>query len=154
MITGRELLESLVGRWTGTYRVWLQPSEIHTECRSSLEVTPVLGGRFVRGEYDWLTGTEGSAERDGQLGSFLLGRNGEAEWQMAWVDSWHNGDSIMFATGGPAPLVTGTYPTGAEPWSWRTEFDVVEPDHLVITAYNISPGGDEERATEADYRRI
>lgn len=143
----------MVGRWHGRYSVWLNPTEVYAECDSTLVIEPELDGRFVRGSYDWLTGTDDSAEREPQQGTFLLGRNGEAEWQMAWVDSWHNGDSIMFSTGGPAPLVTGTYPTGAEPWSWRTEFDLASPDHLVITAYNISPGGDEERATRAEYHR-
>ena len=154
MIDGRDLLAAIPGTWTGEYRVWLEPTKLHTDCSSTLEIAPVLGGKFVSGSYDWAAGAVEGAEGDPQQGSFLLGCNGEAEWQMAWVDSWHNGDSIMWCTGGPDLRVKGSYPTGAEPWFWRTEFAMDTPDQLSITAYNISPGGDEDRATEAQYRRV
>lgn len=153
MIEGRDVLSALPGTWQGEYRVWLEPTKLYTECASTLEITPVLSGRFVSGVYDWLAGNTEGAPGDPQEGFFLLGRNGEAEWQMAWTDSWHNGDSIMWSTGGPDLRVKGSYPTGAEPWFWRTEFEMEAADELVITAYNISPGGDEDRATEARYRR-
>jgi Protein of unknown function (DUF1579) len=69
---------------------------------------------------------------------------------MAWVDSWHTGRSIMFCTGGPEAEVVGTY---GPQWSWRTRFDLVSPNELVITAWNITPAGEEAKATEAAYHR-
>ena len=151
----RELLDGMVGEWQGTYRVWLEPPAIYTECASTLHVEPMLKGRFVSGDYDWISGATAEAPSEGepQTGSFMVGRAG-SQWQMAWVDSWHNGDSIMFCTGGPEPKVTGTYAGVDQPWSWRTEFELPEPDHLVITAYNIAPDGREEMATHGDYRRV
>lgn len=151
----RKVLDGMVGEWEGTYRVWVQPSAAHTECESTLHVEPVLKGQFVSGDYDWSAGATAESPNDGdpQSGSFMVGRTSHGEWQMAWVDSWHNGDSIMFCTGGPESKVTGTYSGGDQTWSWRTEFELPEPDHLVITAYNIAPDGQEAMATHGDYRR-
>ena len=158
MTNGRDLLSGMVGQWQGIYRVWLEPPAVYTECGSMLHIEPLLKGRFVSGDYEWSSGAkpegkEPAVEGEPQSGSFMLGQAGEAKWQMAWVDSWHNGDSILFCTGGPEPKVTGTYSGGEEIWSWRTEFELRDPDHLVITAYNIAPDGKEEIATEGDYRR-
>lgn len=159
MTEGRELLDGMVGEWQGRYRVWLEPPAVCTDCRSMLHVEPLLNGRFISADYDWLSGAmpaigeAPAVDGESQSGSFMLGVTGAGEWQMAWVDSWHNGDSILFSTGGPDPNVTGVYAPGDEPWSWRTVFELREPDHLVITAYNIAPDGREEIATEGDYRR-
>lgn len=158
MTDARELLEGMVGEWAGRYRVWLEPPAVHTECESVLHIEPLLGGRFISADYDWHSGgpaehAESSVEGEPQSGSFMLGRSAGGQWQMAWVDSWHNGDSILFSTGGPEAKVTGVYAPGPEPWSWRTEFELREADHLVITAYNIAPDGKEEIATEGDYHR-
>lgn len=155
MTEARELLEGMVGEWQGRYRVWLEPPAVHTDCRSMLHIEPVLKGRFVSGDYDWSSGalpegTEGAGDGQAETGSFMLGQTTGGDWQMAWVDSWHQGDSILFCTGGPEPKVTGTY---AGTWGWRTEFDLRDADHLVITAYNITPDGEEQIATEGDYRR-
>jgi hypothetical protein len=104
----------------------------------------MLDGRFVALDYDWI-------DADGpQLGSMLLGCGEDDKWQMAWVDSWHTGTSIMFCEGGPEADVVGTY--GAQ-WGWRTRFDLVSPNELVITAWNITPGGHQTKATEATYHR-
>jgi hypothetical protein len=52
--------------------------------------------------------------------------------------------------------VLGSYPdpTGGPDWGWRTEVDLIDNDHLVITAYNILPDGMEARATEATLTRV
>ena len=154
----RELLAGMVGEWQGRYRVWLEPPAVHTDCRSMLHIESLLDGRFVSADYVWKSGAmpggdDPAVKGEPESGSFMLGRNRAGTWQMAWVDSWHNGDSILFCTGGPEPKVTGVYGTAEEPWAWRTEFELREADHLVITAYNITPDGQEQIATEGDYRR-
>jgi hypothetical protein len=52
--------------------------------------------------------------------------------------------------------VTGSYPdpNGGPDWNWRTEVELVDKDHLLITAYNISPEGGEDKATEARLTRV
>ena len=133
-----ELLAALVGEWSGTYRLWLEPGELRTETPTRCTGRPVLDGRFAALDYDWI-------DADGpQLGSMLLGCSEDGEWQMAWVDSWHTGTSIMYCVGGPEADVVGTY---GPQWGWRTRFDLASPNEMVITAWNITPAGDEAKAT-------
>jgi len=52
--------------------------------------------------------------------------------------------------------VLGSYPdpTGGPDWGWRTEVELVDHDHLTITAYNIHPEYGEAKATEAKLTRV
>ena len=52
--------------------------------------------------------------------------------------------------------VLGSYgsPEYPEPWGWRTTVELKNPDLLMITAYNISPEGREDKATETVYKRL
>jgi hypothetical protein len=57
---------------------------------------------------------------------------------------------------GPGPLaVTGAYrdPQGGPDWGWRTEFRPDGADRLTVTAYNISPSGEEAKGVETTYTR-
>ena len=143
------MFEAMAGSWAGTYRLWLEPGKLRTECDSTLRGEPVGGGRFVRAAYDWTdTGGDGGA----QSGEFLLACPAADRWEVSWVDTWHSGDGIFLCTGPPG-AVTTTYGEPDQQWGWRTEFELPEPDQLVIRAYNITPSGEEALATEADYRR-
>ena len=79
--------------------------------------------------------------------------------QSAWIDSFHMGTGIMLSTGAPQASgfsVLGSYggPEIPEPWGWRTVIELLDPDNLIITAYNISPEGQEDKATETVYKRV
>jgi len=141
----------MTGSWHGIYKLWLEPGAPARECDTHARVSPTLEERFLVYEYEW------SYEGAAQYGNARLGCTDDGIFQMAWTDTWHNGNAIMFCTGpGPAPVVTGTYaddaPGGA--WRWRTEFLVEEPDALQVVAYNITSAGEEMRATEATYARV
>lgn len=147
MISDRTALTALVGAWTGTYLLWLEPDVLRTEGPTTCTGHAVLDDRFLRLDYTW------TDVDDPQGGSMLLGCTDEGMWQLAWVDSWHMGTAMMFCESGRGADVVGSYGPPEERWGWRTRFDMLSHEELVITAWNIAPDGAEAKATEAIYRR-
>jgi hypothetical protein len=65
---------------------------------------------------------------------------------------------MMFCEGretGRGFAVLGSYddPSGGPSWGWRTEFTVVDDRHVVISAFNITPAGEEAKAVETVLER-
>jgi len=114
----------------------------------------ILDGRFVLFLY------QGSVEGEPQHGMFTFGYNTLSDqYEASWVDSWHNNTAIMFCVGTSMERgfsVLGNYPdpTGRPDWGWRTEVELVDKDHLLITAYNIHSEGGEAKATESRLSRV
>ena len=147
-------LSGLAGSWTGKSRLWLEPDKLTDESPVLGTITLVLEGRFAIYLY------QGSIEGEVQHGMFTFGYNTITDqYEASWVDSFHNNTAIMFCTGNATEsgfFVLGSYPdpNGGPDWGWRTEVELVDVDHILITAYNISPEGDEAKATEARLTRV
>ncbi|MBM4005191.1 MAG: DUF1579 domain-containing protein [Planctomycetes bacterium] len=78
-------------------------------------------------------------------------------YQSAWIDDFHMNYAILFSEGKPTERgfeVRGNYDggNGHPPWGWRTEYEWIDNDYLIIRAFNIEPEGMESKATELEYR--
>jgi len=147
-------LAQLAGGWTGMSRIWLEPGKLLDEASLVGTIQIVLDGRFALFLY------QSSVEGEVQHGMFTFGFNTTLErYEASWLDSFHNNTAIMFCVGSEREngfSVLGTYPdpTGGPDWGWRTEVELVDKDHLTITAYNIHPELGEAKATEALLTRV
>ena len=147
-------LASLAGGWTGTSKIWLEPGKLLDESQIIGTIQIVLDGRFALFLY------QSSVEGEAQHGMFTFGYNTTTDqYEASWLDSWHNNTAIMFCVGSERQkgfAVLGRYPdpTGGPDWGWRTEVELVDKDHLTITAYNITPEAEEAKATEANLTRV
>ncbi|MFA6455846.1 MAG: DUF1579 domain-containing protein [Bacteroidota bacterium] len=147
-------LTQLAGTWAGTTKTFFEPGILADESPWHGTLRPILDGMFILHEY------HGSLQGKPLKGTALYGYAvSPRQFQSAWVDSFHNGTTIMFSQGSVRNdcfNVLGSYdaPDGSPPWGWRTEILKPENDQLIIRMYNITPEGKEALAVETTYHRI
>ncbi|WP_293303788.1 DUF1579 domain-containing protein [Pedobacter sp. UBA5917] len=148
-------LQTLIGNWQGTTKTWFEKDVLADESPCEAQITSILGSRFISVDY------QGSLEGKSFEGKMIIGFDIPYQrFTTNWVDSFHMGTQIMLSSGEAIAngfSVFGEYGSpeyGEQLWGWRTTLEIVGSDEFVLTAYNVSPEGEEAKATETVYRKI
>ena len=154
-----EKLAACAGTWQGTNRLFdPNNNQQPDDTPSTLIVTPMLKGRFVRPDYAFLRlDYTWSYRGEAQSGAMLVGHEKEANMDTAyWMDTWHNGDKGLLCRGpagdGDSLTVNGTFaaPPGPD-WGWDIIFTPKPGEAFGIVMHVYTPEGEQGPAVEASY---
>lgn len=153
-MTTNELFQTLIGKWQGSVRTWFEPGKLADESTVVGEFEELLGGKFVRHSYT------GSMQGKPRTGEETLAINSVTkEIEISWFDSFHMNYALLFSRGkanenGFSVFSKYDVAVGTPQWGWRTEFILIDADHLTIIAYNVTPEGEESKGVEINYQRV
>ena len=147
-------LASLAGGWSGNTLTWFEKDVLADDSPVKAKISLMMDGRFLNYEYSAVLNEKPYEGK--MLWSYDLGNE---KCQCSWVDTFHMGTAIMHSEGIESKngfIVTGQYGWIGigEPWSWRTELEIINPNQFILRAFNISPEGEEAKATETIYHRL
>jgi len=146
-------LESFVGSWDTTVKMWMDPNAPAQESKGKAENKMALGGRFLEQNY------EGTFMNQPFTGMGYTGYDlYKKQYVGAWMDSM--GTTIMSSTGtadpsGKTMTFTGTmddYMTGKKA-NFKEVITVVDDDHHTFEMWWPAPDGKMFKTMEINYTR-
>ncbi|MCW7474156.1 DUF1579 domain-containing protein [Leptospira levettii] len=150
-----KLLKQLLGQWQGSTKTWFEKDVLADESAAETTISSLLGGRFI------CLDTKSSLEGKPFEGKMIVGYDIPYQrYTSSWIDSFHMGTQIMLSSGpqkGNGFVMTGSYGNpeyGEDLWGWRTEFQILSESEFSLTTYNISPKGEEAKATETFFKKV
>ncbi|QEG40281.1 DUF1579 family protein [Roseimaritima ulvae] len=149
----QQKFSSMLGAWTGVCRTWFQPGVLADESPIEGRFFRNLPGEFLRHQY---TSSLNGKPRSGE--ETLIFNSITKRFECVWMDTFHMNYAIMFSDGEATEdgwFVVGSYDVAADTprWGWKTVYQIVEEQRLQITAYNVSPEGQSDKAIELVYTR-
>jgi hypothetical protein len=140
------------GDVAGLIHLLESPDAAGEDSRSTLEIGPALGERFVHLDQRW------SYHGKPQQGTLLVGFDPESNIaSVHWIDTWHMGHKVMACSGRMTDHggvdVRGSYaaPPGPD-WGWRITIDAVPKTRIDIMMFNVNPAdGGEQLAVRGTF---
>ncbi len=150
----KKTLENVVGSFTYTIKMWMDPKAKPEQETGTSENKWILGGRFVQQE------VKGRAMGQDFEGIGMTGYdNFTGEFQSTWVDNMST--AIMLTKGANSPTTktikeegTGSNPYKNEKNHWfRTELKIKDKNEHTYTMYTKDADGKEYKSMEMIYKR-
>jgi hypothetical protein len=153
---GHKALEPFAGKWTNSVKYWMKPGDKAQESKGTNENAWILGGRFLKQDYQ---GTMADGKPFEGLG--ITGYdNVRGEYQSLWLDSMMTGMMVgtgSFDAAAKTVKVAGTFScpmTGEKAMWYRYEWKVINNDHHTYTSYGKTPDGKEFKSMVIEFTRV
>jgi hypothetical protein len=144
------LLARFVGRWAGPTQTWFEPGMAADLGEWEAAGELLLGGRIARIGY---RGVLSGHPHAGEL-TISYDRRG---WGISWIDSAHNGRSIMDLRGEPRDDGTieanGNYWYEGQAWRWKIRLSFPAEGQLLVQHWNAAPDGEPYDAVRTELTR-
>ena len=152
---GHKVLALLAGTWNYTAQFWMSPEAAVETMAGTSTNSLIFGGRFLKQEIRGTMNDQPPFEGVGFTGY----DNIRKEYQSVWLDNMATGTMLSTGQFDPSSKVLteqGDFscPMTGEAHHWfRSDWKIVDDNHLTYESYSRAPDGKEYKAMEILYTR-